>query len=145
MHIDADADHAAGLSPRLRVVVDNPNPHHISILFKHFIVIDISECHLYYYETGRVMRRIDVVLGKPSTPTPRGQWAVYTKSAHPGGPFGGLRDVLLPRLRHPRHQRAVAAVALAAQLLARLLPLSNANITWLCPQCPIGTPVCNVY
>ncbi len=145
VRIAADADHAAGLSPRLRVVVDNPNPHHISMLFKHFIVIDISECHLYYYETGRVLRRIDVVIGKPSTPTPRGQWAVYTKSAHPGGPFGAY--VMF-------YYRGYGIHGTNEPWLLSLWPryyshgccrMSNANITWLWPQCPIGTPVRNVY
>ena len=145
VHIGADADHVGAFSPRLRVIVDNPNPHHISIVFKHFIVIDISECHLYYYETGRVMRRIDVVLGKPSTPTPRGQWAVYTKSVNPGGPFGAYAMF---------YYRGYGIHGTNEPWLLSLWPryfshgccrMSNANITWLWPQCPIGTPVRNVY
>jgi hypothetical protein len=145
VRMDADAEHATGLSPRLRVVVDNPNPHHISILFRKFIVIDISECHLYYYETGRVMRRIDVVLGKPSTPTPRGQWAVYTKSINPGGPFGVYAMF---------YYRGYGIHGTNEPWLLSLWPryfshgccrMSNANITWLWPRCPIGTPVRNVY
>ncbi|HJW74362.1 MAG TPA: L,D-transpeptidase family protein, partial [Thermoleophilia bacterium] len=145
VRMDADTEHPAGLSSRLRVVVDNPNPHHISILFKKFIVIDISECHLYYYETGRVVRRIDVVLGKPSTPTPRGQWAVYTKSVNPGGPFGVYAMF---------YYRGYGIHGTNEPWLLSLWPryfshgccrMSNANITWLWPQCPIGTPVRNVY
>jgi hypothetical protein len=145
VHIAADADHVATFSPKLRVVVDNPNPHHISMLFRHFIVIDISECHLYYYESGRVLRRIDVVLGKPSTPTPRGQWAVYTKSVNPGGPFGVYAMF---------YYRGYGIHGTNEPWLLSLWPryfshgccrMSNANITWLWPQCPIGTPVRNVY
>jgi L,D-transpeptidase catalytic domain len=145
VRIAADADHVGGFSSRLRVIVDNPNPHHISILFRHFIVIDISECHLYYYETGRVMRRIDVVLGKPSTPTPTGQWAVYTKSVNPGGAFGVYAMF---------YYRGYGIHGTNEPWLLSLWPryfshgccrMSNANITWLWPQCPIGTPVRNVY
>ncbi len=145
VRIDADADHVAGLSPARRLVVDNPNPHHISILFPHFIVIDISECHLYYYEAGRVMRRIDVVLGKPSTPTPRGQWAVYAKSVNPGGPFGVFAMF---------YYRGYGIHGTNQPWLLSLWPryyshgccrMSNANITWLFPRCPAGTPVRNVF
>jgi len=145
VHIATDADHVGTYSPRLRVVVDNPNPHHISMLFRHFIVIDISECHLYYYESGRVLRRIDVVLGKPSTPTPRGQWAVYAKSVNPGGPFGVYAMF---------YYRGYGIHGTNEPWLLSLWPryfshgccrMSNANITWLWPQCPVGTPVRNVY
>jgi len=143
--VGADADHAAGLSPSTRVVVDNPNPHHISVLFRHFIVIDISECHLYYYESGRVVRIFDVVLGKPSTPTPRGQWAVYSKSVNPGGPFGAYAMF---------YYRGYGIHGTNQEYLLSLWPryfshgccrLYNWAITWLYPHCPIGTPVRNVY
>jgi|GEM_PF-384521 len=143
--IAADGEHAAGLSPSRRVVVDNPNPHHISVLYRHFIVIDISECRLYYYESGRVVRTFPVVLGKPSTPTPRGQWAIYSKSVNPGGPFGAYAMF---------YYRGYGIHGTNQEYLLSLWPryfshgccrLYNSAISWLYPRCPIGTPVRNVW
>jgi hypothetical protein len=138
--------HAEAHTPRHRVVVDNPNPHHISVLYPHFIVVDLSECHLYYYEHGRVVKIFDCVVGKPSTPTPVGQWTVYQKVVGMWGPYGpytmwyhspyhfGIHGTNEPWLldTFPRHYSHGCT------------RLSNAHITWLFPRVPVGTPVRNI-
>ena len=45
---------------------------------------------LYYYENGKLRRVFPVVFGKPSTPTPVGRFAVYSKTAGPSAAFGPL-------------------------------------------------------
>ncbi len=138
--------HAEAHTPRHRVVVDNPNPHHISVLYAHFIVVDLSECELYYYEHGRVVKKFDCVVGKPSTPTPVGQWTVYQKVVGMWGPYGpftmwyhspyhfGIHGTDEPWLleEFPRH------------FSHGCTRLSNAHITWLFPCVPVGTPVRNI-
>ena len=85
----ADEQHLSRTTPAARPSVSPPNPHHISPAYTHFIVVDLSECHLYYYESGRlVIRKFDCVVGKPSTPTPIGQWPVYQKVVGMWGPYG---------------------------------------------------------
>jgi hypothetical protein len=142
----ADAEHARAVTTAHRVVVDNPNPHHISMLYRHFIVVDLSECHLYYYERGRVVTVFDCVVGKPSTPTPVGQWTVYQKVVGMWGPYGpytmwyhspyhfGIHGTDEPWLlsMFPRH------------FSHGCTRLSNAHITWLFPRVPVGTPVRNI-
>ncbi len=142
----AGVDLTRAVTTARRVVVNNPNPHHISVLYKHFIVVDLSECHLYYYETGRVVKIFDCVVGKPSTPTPIGQWTVYQKVVGMWGPYGpftmwyhypyhfGIHGTNEPNLLSlfPRH------------FSHGCTRLSNPHISWLFPRVPVGTPVRNI-
>jgi L,D-transpeptidase catalytic domain. len=112
--IAADAEHVAAVSGVRRLeVFDASNPYGVPSKYPHLILVDISQYKLYYYERGRVVRVFDCVLGRPSLPTPRGHYHIYAKDAH-------TAHALPRRLRDPRHQRALAAEPLPAQLLARL-------------------------
>jgi hypothetical protein len=142
----ADELHLSKTTGGRATVVSPPNPHGISPLYKHFIVVDLSECHLYYYESGRVIRTFDCVVGKPSTPTPVGQWPVYQKVVGMWGPYGpftmwyhypyhfGIHGTNEPWLlkRFPRYYSHGCT------------RLANTNISWLFPKVPVGTPVRNI-
>jgi hypothetical protein len=142
----ADAQHLEKTTAGRATKVAPPNPHGISPAYKHFIVVDLSECHLYYYESGVVIRKFDCVVGKPSTPTPIGQWPVYQKVVGMWGPYGpftmwyhspyhfGIHGTNEPWLlsRFPRH------------FSHGCTRLANKNITWLFPKVPVGTPVRNI-
>ena len=54
------------------------------------VVVDRSRRLATVFRSGRVMRRMRVVVGAPSTPTPLGRFAVYEaiKQANPGGFIG---------------------------------------------------------
>jgi lipoprotein-anchoring transpeptidase ErfK/SrfK len=54
------------------------------------IVADLSERRLTLFRAGRLVMRVRVSIGKPSTPTPRGQFYVNQKlrTHDPSGPFG---------------------------------------------------------
>ena len=142
----ADEQHLSRVTPGRATVVSPPNPHHISPSYKHFIVVDLSECHLYYYESGRLVKRFDCVVGKPSTPTPIGQWPIYQKVVGMWGPYGpftmwyhapyhfGIHGTDEPQLltHFPRYYSHGCT------------RLANANISWLFPRVPVGTPVRNI-
>jgi lipoprotein-anchoring transpeptidase ErfK/SrfK len=55
------------------------------------IAVDLSERRLTVYRGGRARRHFRAVVGKPSTPTPRGSYfveeALAVSSSHAGGPF----------------------------------------------------------
>jgi len=120
------------------------NPHGIPAGTSHYIVQDIGETLLYYYEDGRLLRVLPVVFGKPSTPTPLGTYRVYSKTVGPGPAFGPLalwyhrgygihgtnQEYLLSRTwRYYSHG---------------CTRNYNANIRWLWPRVPVGTPVVNI-
>ena len=140
----ADDGHAVMITTSRRLVINNPNPHHIPIAYAHYIVIDHSEFRLYYYEHGRVIKKWNCVLGKPSTPTPYGHFKVQSKIPNPGaveGPYFmgyygaiGIHGTNQPYLIR-RFPRAFSHGC------ARLY---NSEITWLYPRVPIGTPVWNI-
>jgi len=140
----ADAEHAVAITTSRRVVVNNPNPHGIPLAYPHYIVIDHSEFRLYYYEHGRLIKKWPCVLGKPSTPTPLGHFKIYAKQPNPGNVMGpyllayygaiGIHGTNQPGLikRFPRAFSHGCA------------RLTNAQITWLYPRVPVGTPVWNI-
>lgn len=53
-----------------------------------FIVVDAGQRTLSLYRKGRLLRRYDVAVGKPDSPTPLGHWRVIRKAKHWGGAFG---------------------------------------------------------
>ena len=117
----ADAGHLAGNSRAWkRTVYDRRNPYGVPTKYPHLILVDLSKYKLYYHEHGVVIRVFDCVLGRPSLPTPKGHFKIYAKDPHMGGPYGPFRMRYLGLYADPRHQRAVAAQPVPAQLLTRV-------------------------
>jgi lipoprotein-anchoring transpeptidase ErfK/SrfK len=52
------------------------------------VVIELAHRKVVVYRQGRVMRRFAAVVGKPSTPTPHGQFFVEEAIALPSGEVG---------------------------------------------------------
>ncbi|WP_257792030.1 L,D-transpeptidase [Anoxybacter fermentans] len=52
------------------------------------MVVSLAERRLYLFENGRIIRSYPVAIGKPSTPTPTGEYSIRHKLKNPGGPFG---------------------------------------------------------
>jgi lipoprotein-anchoring transpeptidase ErfK/SrfK len=120
------------------------NPHSIPANASHYIVQAIGETQLYYYEDGRLLRVLPVVFGKASTPSPVGRFAVYSKTTGPGAAFGPL--VLW-------YHRGYGIHGTNQEYLLKQPPRYyshgctrnyNANILWLWPRVPVGTPVLNL-
>jgi L,D-transpeptidase ErfK/SrfK len=120
------------------------NPHGVPANASHYLVQEISQTLLYYYEGGKLRRVFPVVFGKPSTPTPVGRFAVYSKTAGPSAAFGPL--VLWYHRGYGIHGTN------QEYLLSRSWRYYshgctrnyNANILWLWPRVPVGTPVINL-
>ena len=120
------------------------NKHHVPASAPHYLVQEIGETILYYYQHGRLVRALPVVFGKPSTPTPVGRFAVYSKTAGPSAAFGPL--VLW-------YHRGYGIHGTNQEYLLDSPPRYyshgctrnyNANILWLWPRVPVGTPVLNL-
>jgi len=52
------------------------------------ITIDIEEKELTLRQGEQIIKVYPVAVGKPSTPTPTGNWRIIQKTLNPGGPFG---------------------------------------------------------
>jgi hypothetical protein len=133
-----------GVGPAPAVPVFGANPHGAPASAPHYLVQVVSETQLYYYQRGKLRRVFPVVFGKPSTPTPTGSFRVYSKTTGPSAAFGPL--VLW-------YHRGYGIHGTNQEYLLSRPPRYyshgctrnyNANIRWLWPLVPVGTPVLNV-
>jgi hypothetical protein len=126
------------------IPVFGSNPHGVLASAPFYLVQAISETQLYVYEHAQLTRVFPVVFGKPSTPTPVGRFAVYSKTTGPSPAFGPL--VLWYHRGYGIHGTN------QEYLLARppryyshgCTRNYNTNIRWLWPLVPVGTPVLNL-
>jgi lipoprotein-anchoring transpeptidase ErfK/SrfK len=117
------------------------------------IAVDLSARRVAVYQHGTEVRRFPAVVGKPSTPTPRGRFFVEEAMAlaptAPGGPFalatsarsnalqefdGGPGQIAL----HGRNHLSGAPGTASSHGCVRL---STAAIAWLARRVGAGTPV----
>ena len=120
-------------------------------------VIVNRESHLVsVYSNGRKLRSFSSVLGAPSTPTPRGLYAIYEKLAQPDpkgflGPWAlhltAFSDVLFNYGGGPGrvaiHGRDGASLAdpLGSSRSHGCIRVDDPNIIWMARVVPLGTPV----
>lgn len=52
------------------------------------ITVDLEKKELTLKEGEQIIKVYPVAVGKPSTPTPTGNWRIIQKTQNPGGPFG---------------------------------------------------------
>jgi len=52
------------------------------------IKVNVAARELTLFKEGKLFKTYPIAVGKPSTPTPRGNFTIINKSANPGGPFG---------------------------------------------------------
>ncbi len=52
------------------------------------ISINVGARRLSLFMDGKLYKTYPIAVGKPSTPTPRGNFKVINKAHNPGGPFG---------------------------------------------------------
>ncbi|MGD9571064.1 MAG: L,D-transpeptidase [Thermoleophilia bacterium] len=140
----ADGSRAEGRATTGRMDVYGSNPHGIPSSAPHYLVQEISQFHLYYYEGGTLRRVFPVVFGAPGTPTPVGTYRVYSKTVGPRAAFGPL--VLWYHRGygiHGTNQEYLLddPVRYYSHGCTRNY---NANILWLWPRVPVGTPVRNL-
>jgi lipoprotein-anchoring transpeptidase ErfK/SrfK len=145
--IDADAGHETAASAPKRVVVNQPNAHHVPLRYAHYIVIVRHRYKLYYYEHGVLVRTFIVALGRPGYRTPLGYFHIYGKRKPAGGALGACA-------MYYRHEGAIAIHGTnQAYLLRRPVPrdfshgcarMRNRDVLWLYDRVPLGTKVHNL-
>jgi lipoprotein-anchoring transpeptidase ErfK/SrfK len=117
------------------------------------IVVDLAARELTVYNDGHAVRRFSAIVGKPTTPTPVGQYfveedVVMTAGAA-GGPFAlatSDRSDVLKEFDGGPGQIAIHGLnELGGQLGTAeshgCVRLSDANVTWLAAHAGAGTPV----
>jgi len=77
--------------------------------------------------------------GKPSTPTPRGNFKIINRAINPGGPFG-VRWLGLSKPGYGIHGTNNPS-SIGKAISNGCIRLSNANVLELANLVPIGTPV----
>lgn len=135
---------SGGVAAAAALDVFPANKHHVPASASHYLVQEISETILYYYEHGQLIRALPVVFGKPSTPTPVGRFAVYSKTTGPSAAFGPL--VLWYHGGYGIHgTNEEYLLAMPPRYYSHGCTRNyNANIRWLWPKVPVGTPVINL-
>jgi lipoprotein-anchoring transpeptidase ErfK/SrfK len=117
------------------------------------ISVDLDTRGVTAYRDGRVARTFQAVIGKPSTPTPSGQFfveeSVKMPVGQPGGPYAlalSARSNVLQEFEGGPGQVAIhGSVNLDAPLGTAAsfgcIRLANASIDWLSRRIGPGTPV----
>jgi lipoprotein-anchoring transpeptidase ErfK/SrfK len=117
------------------------------------IVVDLAARRVNVYSDARRTRSFQAVVGKPSTPTPTGQFFVEEtlrmSPAEPGGPFAlalsARSDVLQEFEGGPGqiaiHGRENLGGTLGSAASHGCIRLATASIDWLAARIGAGTPV----
>lgn len=52
------------------------------------ITVNVAGRKLTLFKEGKLFKTYPIAVGKPSTPTPKGNFRIINKASNPGGPFG---------------------------------------------------------
>jgi lipoprotein-anchoring transpeptidase ErfK/SrfK len=117
------------------------------------ILVDLGTRQVRIYRDGRTVRTFTAVVGKPSTPTPTGQFfveeTVQMTTGQPGGPFAlalSARSNVLQEFEGGPGQIAIhgrdnLGGTLGAAESHGCMRLDTANIDWLTARIGPGVPV----
>jgi lipoprotein-anchoring transpeptidase ErfK/SrfK len=117
------------------------------------IAVDLGARRVRVYSEGRVVRTFQAVVGKPSTPTPTGQFFVeevlQMAPTEPGGPFAlalSARSNVLQEFEGGPGQIAIhgrdnLGGTLGTAASHGCIRLATASIDWLAARIGPGTPV----
>lgn len=103
------------------------------------ILINTVARTLTLYENGKIYKVYPVAVGKPSTPTPKGNFTIANKAVNPGGPFG-VRWLGLSISGYGIHGTNDPS-SIGKAVSHGCVRLHNANVIELYNLVPIGTPV----
>jgi lipoprotein-anchoring transpeptidase ErfK/SrfK len=117
------------------------------------ILVDLTARRVGVYRDGHMVRAFQAVVGKPSTPTPTGQFfveeTVQMESGQPGGPFAlalSARSNVLQEFEGGPGQIAIhgrnnLGGTLGAAESHGCIRLATTSIDWLSARIGPGTPV----
>lgn len=103
------------------------------------ITINTAARILTLYKTGKAFRTYPIAVGKPSTPTPKGNFKIINKAFNPGGPFGA-RWLGLNKPGYGIHGTNNPN-SIGKAISNGCIRTYNNNIIELYNTVPIGTPV----
>jgi len=93
------------------------------------------------FTSNGTIKTYPVAIGRPSTPTPEGEWTIVQKTVDPGGPFG----VRWMRLSVPWGGYGIHGTnnpsSIGKAVSHGCIRLYNEDVVELYAQVPIGTPV----
>jgi lipoprotein-anchoring transpeptidase ErfK/SrfK len=103
------------------------------------ILINTNNFSLTLYKNGKVFKTYPVAIGKPSSPTPKGNFKIKNKAYKPGGPFGARwLGITSPGIGiHGTN----ASFSIGRNVSHGCIRTYNKNIIELYNLVPIGTPV----
>lgn len=64
---------------------DEKDPYRAS---RYNITVNVAARSLTLFREGKLFKTYPIAVGKPSTPTPKGNFTIINKAHNPGGPFG---------------------------------------------------------
>ncbi|WP_186429393.1 L,D-transpeptidase [Clostridium sp. BSD9I1] len=103
------------------------------------IVINTKNLTLTLYSGNNVVKTYPVAVGKPSTPTPLGNFKIVNKAVNPGGPFG-VRWMGLSIPHYGIHGTNNPA-SIGTRVSNGCIRMYNKDVLELANTVPIGTPV----
>lgn len=104
-----------------------------------YIRIVLSLRRLFLYENGNIIANYPVAIGKPTTPTPAGEFVIIDKLLNPGGVFG-TRWMGFTERRHGIHGTNQPE-SIGNAVSNGCVRLRNENVEELFDQVEVGTPV----
>jgi lipoprotein-anchoring transpeptidase ErfK/SrfK len=117
------------------------------------IIVDLAARRVAVYRDGRMLRDFQAAIGKPSTPTPTGQFfveeTVQMAAGQPGAPYAlalSARSTVLQEFEGGPGQTAIhgrenLGGALGSAVSFGCILLATPSITWLAERAGPGTPV----
>lgn len=103
------------------------------------ILINTSSKIMTLYRNGIVYKTYPIAVGKPSTPTPKGNFTIINKAYNPGGPFGA-RWLGLSKRGYGIHGTNNPS-SIGKEISNGCIRTYNQNIIELYDLVPVGTPV----
>lgn len=132
MYIDPDAK----LYIEQNSIIDSdlhraPNPYSITI--------NTANRSMTLFKSGKAIKTYPIAIGKPSTPTPKGNFRIINKDHNPGGPFGA-RWLGLNKNGYGIHGTNNPS-SIGKAISNGCIRTYNQNIIELYNTVPVGTPV----
>ncbi|MCL6453779.1 MAG: peptidoglycan-binding protein [Alicyclobacillus sp.] len=105
------------------------------------ITVDTVRNILALYDNGRLRATYPVATGKPSTPTPVGDWVIIEKVPNPGGPFGAdWMRLSVPNGGYGIHGNDDPS-SIGQSVSHGCVRMRNADVVKVYNLIPLGTPV----
>lgn len=103
------------------------------------IIISLSGRRLTLLSNNSIVKNYPIGVGKPSTPTPAGNYTIISKVPNPGGPYGAMW-LGLSRPSYGIHGTNNPA-SIGGLVSKGCIRMYNHDVLQLAALIPIGTPV----